>query len=189
VTGDGPRVYLAGPDVFLPDALAIADAKRAICADQGLVGCFPLDNRVDAPPGASRARAIHDANLAMMAGCVAVIANLTPFRGPNADDGTAFEVGWFAARGRPIAAYLNDDRPLFQRTPTIGGRDMDGLEVEDFGWPLNLMLVAAVEAAGGQVVAGAAIDRHRDLGLFRIACAALAPRLRRSWRPSPSVAT
>jgi nucleoside 2-deoxyribosyltransferase len=29
------KVYLAGPDVFLPDALAMAERKRAICARTG----------------------------------------------------------------------------------------------------------------------------------------------------------
>ena len=42
-----PRVYLAGPDVFLPDALAVGEAKKRLCADHGLEGVFPLDNPID----------------------------------------------------------------------------------------------------------------------------------------------
>ena len=30
------RAYLAGPEVFLPDAVAIGEAKKAICAEHGL---------------------------------------------------------------------------------------------------------------------------------------------------------
>ena len=37
------RVYLAGPDVFLPDPLARAATLKAICARHGLVGISPLD--------------------------------------------------------------------------------------------------------------------------------------------------
>ena len=31
-----PRVYLAGPDVFLADADEVLAAKRSICAEAGL---------------------------------------------------------------------------------------------------------------------------------------------------------
>ena len=37
------RVYLAGPDVFLPDAAAWLERKKAICAGVGLTGVSPLD--------------------------------------------------------------------------------------------------------------------------------------------------
>src|SRR3954471_17847562 len=38
-----PRVYLAGPDVFLRDPLTAAAAKKQLCASYGFVGVFPLD--------------------------------------------------------------------------------------------------------------------------------------------------
>ncbi len=41
------KVYLAGPDVFLPDAVEIGRQKAAICARYGLIGLYPLDNTVD----------------------------------------------------------------------------------------------------------------------------------------------
>src|SRR5262245_47669063 len=37
------RIYLAGPDVFLPDAAAVLAAKRKLCADYGFVGVAPVD--------------------------------------------------------------------------------------------------------------------------------------------------
>ena len=49
------KVYLAGPDVFLPDAVEIGRQKVAICAVHGLVGLYPLDNAIDlTAPDASR---------------------------------------------------------------------------------------------------------------------------------------
>ena len=175
------RVYLAGPDVFQSDARAIGAAKRAICARYGLIGCFPLDNQLPIGlGGAELASRIYAANLAMMEACDAIIANLTPFRGPNADDGTAFELGWFAAKGLPLMAYLNDPRPLAERTPHRLGRDSEGQEVENFGWPLNLMLVASVEASGGQVIVGdGSSDPRRDLRSFERCVIALAARFGR----------
>ena len=36
------RLYLAGPDVFAPDARALGDRRRALCAKWGFEGLFPL---------------------------------------------------------------------------------------------------------------------------------------------------
>ena len=41
------KVYLAGPDVFLPDAVEIGRRKVEMCARHGLTGLYPLDNAVD----------------------------------------------------------------------------------------------------------------------------------------------
>ena len=44
------RVYLAGPDVFLPDPTARAAALKAVCARHGLIGVSPLDEMSGSPP-------------------------------------------------------------------------------------------------------------------------------------------
>src|SRR6516165_10559354 len=41
------KIYLAGPDVFLPDRIEIGRRKTAICARYGLTGLYPLDHPVD----------------------------------------------------------------------------------------------------------------------------------------------
>jgi nucleoside 2-deoxyribosyltransferase len=41
------KIYLAGPDVFLLDAVEIGLRKVEICAHHGLTGLYPLDNKVD----------------------------------------------------------------------------------------------------------------------------------------------
>ena len=38
----------------------------------------------------------------------AIIANLTPFRGPGADAGTVYELGYMAGRGKLCLGYSND---------------------------------------------------------------------------------
>src|SRR5215510_6578217 len=101
------KIYLAGPDVFLPDAIAIGQRKREICQRHGVIGLFPLDNAVDlAAPDASLQ--IFRANEAMMDKAHAIIANLTPFRGPGADPGTVYELGYMAGRGKFCLPYCND---------------------------------------------------------------------------------
>ena len=96
------KVYLAGPDVFLPDALAMAERKRAICATHGLTGIFPVDAHPEHPEGTDLPiwQWIYRRNEAHMRDAEAVIANLTPFRGPSADAGTVYELGFMRALGK-----------------------------------------------------------------------------------------
>lgn len=156
-----PIAYLAGPDVFLPDALAVGRAKIAICARHGIEGRLPLDlaNPLPARPTPADGHAIYRANAALMRACHLILANLTPFRSPSADVGTVFELGFFAAMGRPCFAYSSATRGFAERTRAMLGlapdatRDAQGHEIEAFNLPDNLMLPGAVAATHGQWIA------------------------------------
>ncbi len=41
---DKPKLYLAGPEVFRPDALAYAEQQRALCAQYGFTPLHPIEN-------------------------------------------------------------------------------------------------------------------------------------------------
>ena len=41
-------VYLAGPEVFLIDAVAVGQCKKALCSQYGFKGLFPFDNDISA---------------------------------------------------------------------------------------------------------------------------------------------
>jgi nucleoside 2-deoxyribosyltransferase len=156
------RVYLAGPEVFLPDASAVLARKAAMVRAAGLAPLLPVDEQAGrARDTADLAAGIYAGNLALLDVCDLLIANLTPFRGPGADPGTVFELGYVAARGRPVHAYSADTRDLAARVRDgIGAapdgrgvlRDPDDLLVEDFGRAENLMPAIACERAGGDVV-------------------------------------
>ena len=161
------RVYLAGPDVFLPDPLARADALRAVCASHGLVGVSPLDalEGGDPPEWDRLAEPFRIArrNEAHIASCDALVANLTPFRGPSADAGTLFELGYMRALGRPVFGWSNCAVPFAARSRAFcgkdarrggdGWRDGEGMLLEDFA-PLadNLMIDGAIAASGGVLI-------------------------------------
>ena len=38
------KIYLAGPDVFLPNAIEEGERLKALCQDYGYEGLFPMDN-------------------------------------------------------------------------------------------------------------------------------------------------
>jgi len=83
----------------------------------------------------------------MMDAADAIIANLTPFRGPSADAGTVYELGYMAGRRKFCLAYSNDPTLYVERVKRFARlrnladgqlTDKDGLTVENFGWPDNL---------------------------------------------------
>lgn len=160
------RVYLAGPEVFWPDARGALRRKSEITRQFGFDPAPPGD--VQVPPGLdAHARGLHIGreNEKTMDGADFIIANLTPFRGPSADVGTAYEVGYMRGQGKKVFAYSDDARPYFVRLtegyyagaaqPDAAGglRGPDGLRLEDHGMHDNLMLDTAALAGGGAFVA------------------------------------
>src|SRR5690349_15232674 len=102
------KVYLAGPDVFLPDAERVGKLKREICERHGLEGLFPFEGELPETGDEHLSRRIFRANTALMDGADAIIANLTPFRGPSADAGTVYELGYMLGKGdRLCLGYSN----------------------------------------------------------------------------------
>lgn len=165
------QVYLAGPDVFLPDPVAIAAAKKAICQTYGLVGRFPLDTSLDGTTltPVEFGLAIYRSNIALMNACDLIIANMTPFRGPSMDVGTAFEMGYMAAQGKPVFGYSNDGRLYVDRVPAVAPeKDADGLTIEAFQLHDNLMLEGAIITSQGHFTcADRPADRYyTDLTVF-----------------------
>jgi nucleoside 2-deoxyribosyltransferase len=93
-----------------------------------------------------------------------MIVNLTPFRGPSADVGSAYEMGFMRALGRPVFAYSNDSRSFLDRVATFFGgavrarvtgeyEDPDGMAIEPFTLHANLMLAGGIASSGGGVIA------------------------------------
>ena len=158
------RIYLAGPEVFLPDALAVGRRKIALAEKQGFVGHYPLDAslKLRGLSKLQKAQRISAANEALMLESDALIANLTPFRGVSMDSGTAFEVGFMRARGKPVLGYTNVVADYAARVRAFqkkglhaGDGDRKDLEIEDFDGAENLMITAAIEDCGGIVIRSA----------------------------------
>lgn len=186
-----PRVYLAGPTVFLPDAMAVAEAKKALCAKYGFEGVFPLDGgvKLDGLSPFDQGMAIYRANCALMDGCDAVIADMTPFRGPSLDAGTAFEIGYMTAQGKRVYGYSNVREAFTERTKRYyemrrqsneyaestlpDEEDMRppecvsdytlGTVIEDFDMPDNLMMVGAIVDSQGRFRSDTPLEEGREM--------------------------
>jgi nucleoside 2-deoxyribosyltransferase len=147
------KVYIAGPDVFRPDAPDWAEVVRARCRALGLEALIPLDGDAITPAG------IYASNIDMIRAADVVIANLNPFRGVEPDSGTCFEVGFALALDKRVVGYLRSPELLRDRVARLQGRaleeygdvvlDADGLRVENFGLPLNLMLAVPLQLVEG----------------------------------------
>jgi nucleoside 2-deoxyribosyltransferase len=175
-----PVAYLAGPDVFLPNAPAHARRKAEICARHGILARPPLNEDVASlasMPEHEAWRVIFAKDIAMMEQADLVIANLTPFRGASADAGTLVELGWFLGRGKPIFGYSNTAKLFAERSRAqvkAVPDPMPGLTVGGFGLSDNLMVCGAVPH--GVVLPPDGLDRPFDsLEVFEL-CVALAAR-------------
>lgn len=139
-----PKLYLAGPEVFRPDALAYAAQQRALCEQYGFTPLHPVDNgpafgahsvealarlyaavrlyRIDARPALTAlpsedmrcAMKIYLGNIRYVRQCDIVVANCNAFRGALVDDGTAYELGLGHGLGKPTYGYIETALPAVQ---------------------------------------------------------------------------
>jgi nucleoside 2-deoxyribosyltransferase len=138
------KVYLAGPDVFELDPIARGRELKALCTKHGLEGLFPLDNEISGfePGSIAMADAIRTANMELIKSCDAILANITPFRGPSMDVGTAYEMGVGSALGKVVVGYTKQSDSYVEKVKKLyvvkrgdDGhlRDETGMSIEEFG--------------------------------------------------------
>jgi len=158
------RIYIAGPEVFLRDAIRIGAEKKDLCTKYGFEGIYPFDVEAgtDAAPQIT-GLSISRMNESLIRKCDILIANITPFRGISADVGTAYEMGYARALGKHVYAYTNIVKLFSERVQEYfcdtvirdsDGmlRDSHGMKVEEWGLIDNLMIDGAVDVNNNIVV-------------------------------------
>lgn len=147
------KVYIAGPQVFLPDPIGFYEMVQKLCQQQGLEALIPFD-----PNLPFDGDVIYNSNMKLLREADAAVAYADPFRGAEPDSGTMWEVGFLRALDKPVFLYGSDDRTVEQKhrgyfaelsdhgkqfTLTAGNQGTvlgDGMITETFGHSHNLML-------------------------------------------------
>ena len=140
------KIYLAGPDVFRKDAIEYGQHLKALCNDHGHIGLFPFDNEIRPHHYPYQtAREIFIANIKMIRQCDMVIANLNPFRGPSADVGTIWEVGFALGLGKQVLGYRDPHTcEYIHRVRPVDSYLSEYPNIEDFSLIDNLMIDCSV---------------------------------------------
>lgn len=152
------KVYLAGPDVFAPNAIEIAEKHKTLCVAHGFEPLHPVDGIEQTAIG------IYTANINLIKSADAVIANLAAFRGAETDSGTAFEIGYATALGLPVIGYLSEPTTVKEQVKKFYGPihfdeekeqwlDQNSCLVEDFDLAVNLMLGVSCDIVFGDLLA------------------------------------
>ena len=137
------KVYLAGPSVFRSDAILDGKRLKKLCKDRNLEGLYPLDNELPSEiPFDDTADWIKSSNQELIRSADVILAEVSPFRGPNMDPGTAYECGYAEALGKPVYYWTRDMRSMHSR---MGARDEDdeGRSIDNFDLVENLMIAAS----------------------------------------------
>jgi nucleoside 2-deoxyribosyltransferase len=146
------KIYLAGPDVFEKNSIELGKHYVKLCEKYGYEGLYPLDNVVNFNQEKQKiAQDIFLANKKMIDECDIVIANLDSFRGKECDSGTVWECGYAYALGKEVYGYLSRGKNYidqFKEEEKVLENntyyDKDGRIIEDFNYPLNLMLSCSI---------------------------------------------
>jgi nucleoside 2-deoxyribosyltransferase len=180
--------------VFDRDPKAIFDRMKMLCLAHGVVGVAPLDNQIGLEgisPGRDLLERIVRADIELMHRLDGAVFCLDGFRrGPEMDVGTAFEVGYMKALGKPIAGWTRDTRSYPQRVAdhfitvfgeklvrtaagSAGGtsgllRDPDDVLVHSENCAQNAMVHVSIEMAGGIVAADADWEHAFSLSVVSV---------------------
>lgn len=137
-----PLVYLAGP-LFDEGERWWIETLDQLVSNAG----FPtfLPHRDNPPKTADNARDIYENDKRALDACGLIVANLN---GLTTDDGTAWELGYGFARGKPAVGYYSDWRQRFPH-----------------GEKVNLMIEQSLDLIVGSVdELELALERFRHVG-------------------------
>lgn len=149
-------VYLSGPERWAPGAEALIARQHALCEAAGVQPLSATPTALETQESSEIvARELYTEALASLRQADALIANLTPWRGPSGHPAVTFEAGFAAALGKPVFAYMNlreeGEAEYVARVDGLLGvsvdehgviRDPEDTVVEDFGLPETAMLWA-----------------------------------------------
>ncbi len=153
------KIYIAGPDVFLKNAVEDLNKKKRYCENNGFSGLIPFDANVDFTQSNENIRKdIYEANVKMIQQTDIVIANMNNFRHNEQDAGTIFEIGYAVALNKEVYIYSDDNRTVIEKTIEVDNDftieneqyyDKDDMLIEGFEARFNIMINESVKFIHG----------------------------------------
>jgi len=153
------KIYLAGFDVFYPNAIEVLNKKKKLCEAYGFEGLAPLDNEVDfSQPKEQIRKNIYDANISLINEADLLCVNLNAFRHGEPDPGSVFEIGYGVGLGKAVYVYLDSEDSMLEKTRMNDAQcvckegvwyDGNGLVIEDFDGMFNLMITESTTIING----------------------------------------
>mgnify|MGYP000117894470 CR=1 FL=1 len=144
------KIYIAGFDVFLQNAVQDLNHKKQLCEKYGFKGMIPFDGEVDFTQSNKKIRFdIYHENIKMIDECDIIIANMNNFRHNEADSGTVFEIGYGVALKKDIYIYSSDNRTVVEKTLECDDKayekdgmyyDKNDMLIEGFDAKFNIMI-------------------------------------------------
>lgn len=129
------NLYLAGPGIFFKNSETHFLRIEKIVKDHGHLPSIPYST-------SRNSKEIFKQNLWLLNNCDAVVADVTPFRGPSVDVGTTWEIGYAFARGKPVYGYGYQSRPDY--AARVRDYEHEDRIIEDFGLFDNLMIAESL---------------------------------------------
>ena len=155
------KIYLAGFDVFYPNAIEVLDKKKRLCTEYGFIGLAPLDNTVDFTQSKEMIRkVIYQANIDLIKESDILCVNLNAFRHGEPDAGTVFEIGYGVALGKEVYVYVDSEETMLEKTRMNDAQcickdgvwlDSNSLMIEDFEGMFNLMITESTKIINGNL--------------------------------------
>ena len=153
------KIYIAGPDVFLKNAVEDLNKKKLLCEENNFIGLIPFDANVDfSQPNNKIRKDIYEANIKMIQETDIVIANMNNFRHNEQDAGTIFEIGFAVALNKKVYIYSDDSRTVVEKTTQCDDKsyqedgqyyDSNDILIEGFDAKFNIMINEPVEFIHG----------------------------------------
>ena len=144
------KIYLAGPDVFRKDSRKYLENLVNIVEASGNIGIAPI---IELPNGLTKCEQsefIFDLIVSKINEADVIMANMEPFRGPDVDSGTAFEMGYMFGHRKIVYGYSYLANFTLKEITTDTANTMFPI-VEDLGNYANLMLAEAIKKSGGKI--------------------------------------
>ena len=156
---DRPVVYVSTSDRDNLDAKEKYEELRKVLDKYGFDAIFPTDDapgveNIETDDIYEKAYNIFDRYTQHVRNCDIILLDLNDYRGgfePNSD--VSFEAGYSYELGKKQFGFMDDIGPMVDRIPNIrtetDTRDFNGMNVEDFEAPLNLMFGSSVKLLDG----------------------------------------